>query len=65
MREVVENLLKSDISAYKISKQSGVAYMTVNDLVNGKSSIDNAKFITIENLYKYSKLLQGANDNDK
>ncbi|RLK63135.1 hypothetical protein D3H64_05955 [Atopobacter sp. AH10] len=55
MRKSVEALLKSDLSAYKISKEANVPYMTVNDLRNGKSSIDNAKFGTIEKLYNYAK----------
>lgn len=54
MRKVVEDLLRSDISAYRISKEANVPYMTVNDLINGKSSIDNAKFSTIEKLYSYA-----------
>lgn len=54
MRETVEELLKSELSAYKISKEAGVPYMTVNDLRNEKTSIDNAKFITIEKLYNYA-----------
>lgn len=54
MRKLVEKLLKSDISAYKISKEASVPYMTVNDLRNKKTSIDNAKFITIEKLYNYA-----------
>ena len=58
MRKVVEDLLRSDISAYRISKDANVPYMTVNDLVNGKSSIDNAKFSTIEKLYNYAVSLQ-------
>lgn len=58
MRKVVEELLNSDLSAYRISKDANVPYMTVNDLVNGKSSIDNAKFSTIEKLYNYAVSLQ-------
>ena len=58
MREQVEKLLRSDLSAYRISKEANVPYMTVNDLVNGKSSIDNAKFSTIEKLYNYAVLIQ-------
>lgn len=54
MRKTVEALLRSDISAYRISKEANVPYMTVNDLINGKSSIDNAKFSTIEKLYNYA-----------
>ena len=58
MKKTVEQLLKSDVSAYKISKGTGVPYMTVNDLRNGKSSIENAKFGTIEKLYNYAISLQ-------
>ncbi|AXY26774.1 hypothetical protein CL176_10420 [Suicoccus acidiformans] len=59
MRKEVEQLLSNNsISAYKISKEAGVPYMTVNDLRNGKSSIDNAKFGTIEKLYIYALSLQ-------
>lgn len=59
MRKQVEALLQNtDISAYKISKEAGVPYMTVNDLRNGKSKIDNAKFATIEKLYNYTKKLE-------
>lgn len=54
MRKEVEELLNSDLSAYRISKEADVPYMTVNDLRNGKSSIDNAKFYTIEKLYNYA-----------
>lgn len=54
MKKTVERLLKSDVSTYKISKGAGVPYMTVNDLRNGKSSIDNAKYGTIEKLYNYA-----------
>ncbi|WP_181452040.1 hypothetical protein [Dolosigranulum pigrum] len=55
MRELVEKLLKSDISTYQISKESGVSYMTINDLVNEKSSISKARFETIEKLYTYAQ----------
>lgn len=58
MRKEVEELLRSDLSAYRIAKEADVPYMTVNDLVNGKSSIDNAKFSTIEKLYNYAKNLK-------
>ena len=58
MRDEVEKLLHSNLSAYRISKEANVPYMTVNDLVNGKSSIDNAKYSTIEKLYNYAVLVQ-------
>ncbi|PKY92972.1 hypothetical protein [Facklamia hominis] len=60
MRKAVEDLLHSNISAYRISKEANVPYMTVNDLINGKSSIDNAKFSTIEKLYNYAISIEKA-----
>ena len=53
MKKTVEQLLKSDVSAYKISKGAEVPYMTVNDLRNGKSSIENAKYGTIAVSYTH------------
>lgn len=38
--------------------------MTVNDLMNGKSTIDNAKFSTIEKLYNYAISVNKANPID-
>ena len=64
MRKEVEELLNSDLSAYRISKEADVPYMTVNDLINGKSSIDNAKFSTIEKLYKYAKSINVKSSSD-
>lgn len=61
MRKEVEDLLRSDLSAYRISKEANVPYMTINDLINGKSSIDNAKFSTVEKLYNYSISLRKNN----
>ncbi len=64
MRKDVEKLLHSDLSAYRIAKEAGIPYMTVNDLMNGKSTIDNAKFSTIEKLYNYAISVHKANPVD-
>ncbi|HFG8912856.1 TPA: hypothetical protein ACGI1Q_000305 [Staphylococcus argenteus] len=45
-------------SGYKISKNSGVPYQTVQDLRNGKTDIEDARFRTIIKLYTYSVSLQ-------
>lgn len=38
-----------------ISKNTGVPYQTVQDLRNGKSKLENARFHTIRSLYEYAK----------
>lgn len=58
MRKCVEDLLSSNISTYKLSKKSNIPYMTIHDLRSGKSTIDNAKFETIEKLYYYALSLK-------
>ncbi|MDK7188131.1 hypothetical protein [Facklamia hominis] len=63
MKKTVEDLLRSDISAYRISKEANVPYMTVNDLRNGKSAIENAKYGTIEKLYNYAKSIEKSPSN--
>jgi DNA-binding NtrC family response regulator len=47
-------------TAYIISKESGVPKQTVTDLVNGKSDMKKAKFITIQKFYKYAKTQDNA-----
>lgn len=39
-----------------ISKNAGVPYQTVQDLRNGKSKLENARFHTIRSLYEYAKV---------
>lgn len=53
MRKNIENLINSDISSYRISKETGIPYTTVNELRNGTRSIDKANFLTIETLSNY------------
>ncbi|UXV56801.1 hypothetical protein MUA68_06240 [Staphylococcus aureus] len=48
----IQSLFESE-SGYKISKNSGVPYQTVQDLRNGKTKIEDAKFRTIIKLYSY------------
>ncbi|CDM13543.1 MULTISPECIES: hypothetical protein [Staphylococcus] len=53
----IETLLKSH-TGYKISKDSGVPYQTVQDLKNGKTHIEDARFRIIAKLYQYQKSLE-------
>lgn len=48
-------------TGYKISKGSDVPYQTVQDLKNGKSSIEDARFKTIIKLYNYQKGIDEMN----
>lgn len=53
MREVIERLLKSDLSAYEISKQTGVNASAIQRLRAGKQTIDESKYSNIEKLTQY------------
>lgn len=50
----IEKLFKEE-SGYAISKNSGIPYQTVQDLRNGKSSLEKARYETIKSLYNYAK----------
>lgn len=45
---------KKKISAYRLSRQSGVPYMTINDLINHKTSLTKCN---AETVYKIAKSL--------
>lgn len=45
-----EHLKYSNISIYKLSKESGVPYSSVNDLVNNKVDINMLKYQTVKSL---------------
>lgn len=62
LREAVEALLKSDISAYKISKESGLPYMIVNDLLTGDSQLDETDFSTVEKLFEFAEIIKDNNE---
>lgn len=51
--DVIHQLFENE-SGYKISKASGVPYQTVQDLRNGKTKLEDAKFKTIIKLYDYA-----------
>lgn len=41
----------------QISKNTGIPYQTVQDLRNGRSSLESARFNTVRKLYEYAKKL--------
>ncbi|HCA7521324.1 TPA: hypothetical protein K8014_001882 [Staphylococcus pseudintermedius] len=46
----------------QISKATGLAYQTVQDLRNEKTNLDDARLRTIEKLYNYQKQLEKENE---
>ncbi|WP_145354958.1 hypothetical protein [Staphylococcus epidermidis] len=59
--ESIRGLLNKD-TGYKISKGSGVPYQTVQDLKNGKTSIEDARFRTVKKLYNYQVELEQSDE---
>lgn len=47
-----EYLKERKLSVYKLSEISNVPYTTLNELINGKKSIEDCKIKTIENIAK-------------
>ena len=57
----IEELLNSEISSYKISKNSGVAYSLISDYRNGKRKIENMTLQVAKKLIRYSEELEMRN----
>ncbi|MCM3508944.1 hypothetical protein [Staphylococcus capitis] len=53
MRAVIQRLLDSDDSAYKISKATGVYSSVIQRLRLGEQTIEDSKYRNIEKLYEY------------
>lgn len=57
----IEELLNSEISSYKISKDSGVAYSLISDYRNSKRKIENMTLQVAKKLIRYSEELKMRN----
>lgn len=57
----IEELLNSEISSYKISKDSGVAYSLISDYRNGKRKLENMTLQVANKLIKYTEELKMRN----
>lgn len=57
----IEELLNSDISSYKIAKDSGVTYSLLSDYRNGKRKIENMTLQVANKLIKYTEELKMRN----
>ncbi|EZY63164.1 hypothetical protein V061_01435 [Staphylococcus aureus R0353] len=53
-KKIIE-LINSEITGYKISKETGVAQFVISQLRQGKREIDNLSLNTTEKLYKYAQ----------
>lgn len=57
----IEELLNSEISSYKISKDSGVSYSLISDYRNNKRKIENMTLQVANKLIKYTEKLKMRN----
>ncbi|MCR4605842.1 MAG: helix-turn-helix transcriptional regulator, partial [Eubacterium sp.] len=48
-----EYLKQHNISIYNLSKQTGIPYSTLNDIINRKTDIDNVRFGHIKALSSF------------
>ncbi|MEN3822211.1 hypothetical protein V8V48_05400 [Staphylococcus xylosus] len=55
MKDVIQKLLDSDISSYKIGKETGISNSIIQRLRNGERTIGNLSLDTAERLYEYAK----------
>ncbi|ANZ32354.1 hypothetical protein [Staphylococcus carnosus] len=53
IKNKIEKLFNEE-SDYKISKNANIPYQTVQDLRNGRTNLEDAKFKTITKLYEYA-----------
>lgn len=58
MRESIEKLLNSDVSGYRIYKETGISQSRISDLRNGRRKLDNLTFANAEKLYNMAKKRQ-------
>ncbi|MCY1566746.1 hypothetical protein [Staphylococcus pettenkoferi] len=58
MRENIEKLLNSDVSGYRIYKETGISQSRISDLRNGRRKLDNLTFANAEKLYNMAKKRQ-------
>ncbi|AID01746.1 XRE family transcriptional regulator [Staphylococcus xylosus] len=55
MKKEIQKLLDSDISSYKIGKETGVSNSIIQRLRKGERTIGNLTLDTAEKLYEYAK----------
>ena len=64
IRENIEALMASGISAYRVAKESGIPNNTVVRLFSGESSLDNIRFALAEKLSDYYTKVENEMETD-
>lgn len=54
-KQIITKLILSDISGYKIHKETGVSQTVISSLRTGTRDLDNLTLKTTEKLYEYAK----------
>lgn len=57
MRQTIEKLINSDISAYQIQKETGVNESAIRHLRKGRRKLGGLTLDTAEKLYDYAVIL--------
>ncbi|MDG4943960.1 hypothetical protein [Staphylococcus agnetis] len=60
--QTIKNLFE-ELKSSQISRETGLPYQTVQDLKNGRTHIEDAKFRTVIKLYEYQKSLKNSWEN--
>lgn len=61
MKETITKLINSEITAYRISKDTGVSVNNIQAMKNGKRKVGNLTLDTAEILYNYALKLKKDN----
>lgn len=61
-KESIQKLLDSDVSGYRIFKDTGISQARISDLRRGVRELGGISLDTAEKLYNYQKQLERANE---
>ncbi|WP_314725993.1 hypothetical protein [Staphylococcus haemolyticus] len=62
MRKQIEELLKSEVTGYRIAKKTGIGESVISNLRSGKRNLDNISLKNAELLYNYQKEIEKMNE---
>ncbi|EIW3410929.1 hypothetical protein MCU99_002164 [Staphylococcus pseudintermedius] len=61
-KKIIQKLLDSDVSGYKIYKDTGISQARISDLRRGVRELGGISLDTAEKLYNYQKKLEKENE---
>ncbi|PCF44166.1 hypothetical protein [Staphylococcus delphini] len=61
-KKIIQKLLDSDVSGYKIYKDTGISQGRISDLRRGVRDLGGISLDTAEKLYNYQKQLEKENE---